>query len=57
MPLLDYPQYESALLTKGIFYVNNTAHISRDFFVEIVLRLRIVHYERSDYKQSCVQRV
>jgi hypothetical protein len=36
MPLLDYPQYESSLLTKGIFYVNNAALISRDFFVDIV---------------------
>ena len=36
MPLLNYLQYESSLLAKGIFYVKNAMDINRDYFVDIV---------------------
>ena len=36
MPLLNYPQYEAALVSSGIIYVNSVAHIDRSFFVDII---------------------
>lgn len=36
MPLLNYPQYEGALVSNGIIYVNSAAHIDRSFFVDVI---------------------
>jgi len=36
MPLLNYPQYEAALVSNGIIYVNSAAHIDHSFFVDII---------------------
>lgn len=36
MPLHNYPQYEMALISKGILYVNNTSSLAHSFFVDVV---------------------
>ena len=36
MPLHNYPQYEPALISKGILYMNNTSSLAHSFFVDIV---------------------
>jgi hypothetical protein len=36
MPLLNYPQYEAALVSNGIIYVNSIAHVAPEFFVDII---------------------
>lgn len=36
MPLHNYPQYETALISKGILYVNNTSSLAHSFFVDVV---------------------
>lgn len=36
MPLHNYPQYETALILKGILYVNNTSSLAHSFFVDVV---------------------
>ena len=36
MPLLNYPQYEAALTTKGIVYINNVVGIALEFFINTI---------------------
>jgi hypothetical protein len=36
MPLLDYPQYESALVANGVAYVNSAANVAPNFFTDII---------------------
>jgi hypothetical protein len=36
MPLLNYPQYESALVANGVVYVNSISNISQEFFADVI---------------------
>jgi len=36
MPLLNYPQYESALVANGVVYVNSVSNILQEFFANVI---------------------
>ncbi|KAF8954277.1 hypothetical protein BDZ97DRAFT_2081817 [Flammula alnicola] len=36
MPFHNYPQYEPALVSQGVLYVNNTSSLAHSFFVDII---------------------